>query len=142
MKSIKYNTDELEIDLQLRGQITLLQGNTAAGKSYLFNVLKGMDCTDNLYFINYNMATGNENVKAIVDYITNNSDKVILIDQSDDIFELHPELEETIAEDYKNQYIIIGRNPELIINPSCVSELHIENRKATLHYLFPEPLTR
>lgn len=62
------------------------QGNTAAGKSYLFNVLKGMDCTDNLYFINYNMATGNENVKAIVDYITNNSDKVILIDQSDDIF--------------------------------------------------------
>ena len=52
----------------------------------MFNVLKGMDCTDNLYFINYNMATGNENVKAIVDYITNNSDKVILIDQSDDIF--------------------------------------------------------
>jgi len=118
MKSIKYNTDELEIDLQLRGQITLLQGNTAAGKSYLFNVLKGMDCTDNLYFINYNMATGNENVKAIVDYITNNSDKVILIDQSDDIFELHPELEETIAEDYKNQYIIIGRNPELIVIPA------------------------
>jgi len=64
------------------------------------------------------MATGNENVKAIVDYITNNSDKVILIDQSDDIFELHPELEETIAEDYKNQYIIIGRNPELIVIPA------------------------
>lgn len=135
MERIKYKTANLDIDLELRGPVVVVQGNTSTGKSYVFETLRRMKKTDNLYFISYDLSAGDKNIDYLVKFITESDGLCIILDQADELLEAYEKLLIAICKDVKNQYVLIGRNPEVMTSPDCIAELKIENKKATLKYL-------
>lgn len=140
MQHLKCKYAEFNIDLELRSRCTIICGNTATGKTYLFDTLRNIENLENTYFINYNSVKNIENYNAAVDYIKRSSNKIIIIDQADDIQEINDEIMYEINMDNDNTYIIIGRAPELNYSYSDVAELIIEDNEFRLEYLLPEPI--
>lgn len=68
--------------------------------------------------------------------------KVIIIDQVDDIQRIDDTIMYTINTDINNSFILIGRAPLITYNISNMAELHIENGKIIFEYMFDEPMAK
>lgn len=140
MQQLKCKSGEFEIELSLRSRCTVICGDSASGKTFLFDILRDIETLQNVYLINYNYVKNIENYKAAIDYIKRNTGKIIVIDQIDDIQSINDDIMYAINMDDKNTFIVIGREPALIYNYSDVAELDIKDNKFTLNYLMPESM--
>ena len=139
-KQLTLQTSELFIDLEFRGRRTIIQGDSGTGKSYVFDLLNFESKDENIIFINLELVYNIGNFNLIYNALKNIKNSLIFIDNANDIFELYPKFEDLVDEDYNNQYVIIGRAPQIQYNISNMAELKISDGKARLEYLFPEPL--
>lgn len=136
---IKVESGDFNIELLLRDKITVITGNSATGKSFLYKKIDDANI-DNIIPIDYRAVKNRERYNGILDRIKNAKDKVIVIDQADDVQRLYPELTDVIDNDLYNRYIIIGRNPRIIYRPSNLAEMNISDNIIKINYLFKEPL--
>lgn len=141
MRRLRCKNNEFEIDLSLRGKCTIICGDSATGKTFVYELLQDTEDLKDVYFINFNSVKGTENFNAAVDYIKTHRDKIIVIDQADDVQDVSDEIMYAINTDYnRNTYIVIGRAPKLVYRMQDVAELRMQDNKFTLNYLCPEPI--
>ena len=124
-------------DLELRGNLIVVDGFSGSGKTYFFNSLrnakysefatnvKGVEL-EKVEFVNIF-------TKHIFSYIKSEVGKLFVIDNADTI--LTRELAEYIGWDNKNQYIIFSRASwPFGISPNYFAHLVDKNGKRTLEY--------
>ena len=102
--------DYIDVDIELKKRRTTLCGNSAIGKSYLYNVIEQYAQEERLENI---ICLDIENVDINDPYYTLEKLKklkegLVIIDQADDIFRAQ-EIEEYVTYDRDNFYLIIGR---------------------------------
>lgn len=138
--TLSFKALEFDIDLSLRGDITILTGDTASGKSFLYYLLTRSNA-DNIMCINYESVILKSNYKAILNEIKSSTNKIIVIDQADDIQQLDDSIMYAINTDTSNnKFIVIGRAAKVGYNISNIAEVKVENQKVKLEYIAPEPL--
>ena len=94
------------VDFTLTNNIILIMGDSGTGKSVIFSILQeAASSDDRIVPISYM-----DKNKDIERQIRVQSGKIILVDNADVL--LTDELRKYIAFDSKNQYIILGRNPQ------------------------------
>lgn len=102
--------DYIRVKLQLKQRMTVLNGDSATGKSYLYNIIeqyameekrKDIICIDIDNF-------DSDKPETTIDKISQLKDGIIAIDQADDIL-INKRLREYVMSDKKNYYIIMGR---------------------------------
>lgn len=140
MNKLAVKLDELEIDFELRSTKTVVQGDSATGKTYVYELLHSEYGISSLFFINYHDVEAESNAKMICETLRKMRNKIIIIDQANDVFDTCSELENIVDRDINNHYILMGRTLRIHHNISDMAELEIKNGKASLKYLFPLPL--
>lgn len=135
------------IELYLRSKFTVIGGDSASGKTFLFNLLKNMDTTENandienIVLINYDFVKSKGNYNAMVDIIKGSQNKLFVIDQADAIQRKNDAMMLAINLDSgHNTFILIGRQPAITYNISDLCHLKIEKDKISLVYDFDEPI--
>lgn len=94
------------IDFTFTNNLTILTGESASGKSATFSFIKEcMAINPNILCLNY--LDYQKNIKEI---ISKEKEKLIVIDNADIL--LDHETRKYISLDARNQYLIIGRNPQ------------------------------
>lgn len=111
MKNLEFTyMDYIKVNLQLKQKMTVLNGDSATGKSYLYNILeqyameekrKDIVCID---IDNFDP----DKPENTIEKIRQVEDGIIAIDQADDIL-INKRLRDYIMSDKKNYYIIMGR---------------------------------
>lgn len=140
MKDI-FKSRGYEIELELRSPITVVNGDSATGKSFFYYLMSRVKGRDDIICINYESTRPKANYDALVKIVENSNNKMIIIDQADDIQRENDSLMYAINTDKgNNTFIVIGRSPKLIYNVSDIAEIKIGNNKIKLEYSFPEPL--
>lgn len=116
------------VDFQIDNNITFIKGDSGVGKSAVFSFLEEMAAEDKrIKCFNYL-----DIKKQYTSSIKRSNGKLFVIDNADLL--LNNEMRKYIALDDKNQYIIIGRNPEgLLLNYDELCELasHTEGEITT-----------
>ncbi len=141
MKKLLVKSEEYEIELDLRSNITVITGDTATGKSFFYDKMRRVEDRDDIVCINYESIRPKANYDAMVNYIKQSEHKIFVIDHADDIQRKDDTLMYAINTDYgTNTFIVIGRRPKLIYNMSDIAEIDVSNNKIRLEYSFPEPL--
>jgi hypothetical protein len=140
MKDINLKSGDYTIELNLRSDITIITGDTATGKTFLYNKIKDADNTEDIILINYDFVKTKGNYDAMVDCIKRSMNKLFVIDNADAIQRKDDTIMLAINNDLNNTFIVIGRHPELIYNISDMAEVNISDNKITLNYIFDEPL--
>lgn len=135
MKNIEFRyLDAIDVDIKLRQKITVLGGNSATGKTYIFNIIKAYSTEEeinNILCLNINdFGAGN-----MLQRIKEVSNGIILIDQADDTLK-DEEINKAILTD-DNYYILMGRN--LLVNKRYSEKAapKIENKKLSIRYMLP-----
>lgn len=141
MKELLIKSGEYEINLNLRSNMTIINGETATGKSFFYDKMRRVEDRDDIICINYENVRPKANYDAMVNTIKQSKDKIFVIDQADDIQRKDASLMYAINMDSgTNTFIVIGRKPKLIYNMSDIAEMDISNNKIKLKYSFDEPL--
>lgn len=142
MKIVNTIVNDKTINLELRDSITVICGDSATGKTYLYETLRDAENTENMYFINYNSVKTSENYQSAIDYLKTKNNKLIIIDQADDVQELYNgEIMEEISINTNNHYfIIIGRQPNLSYFYSDMANIVVKDNTIYLEYIAEEPL--
>ena len=86
--------DELEINFELRSNKTVIQGDSATGKTYVYQLLHSDYKEDDLFLINYYDIEMKNKAKIICNALKEMRNKIIIIDQANDVFEECSELED------------------------------------------------
>ena len=95
-----------QINFVLTNNITILMGNSGIGKTAVFSFIQEcMAVNPQIFCLNYL-----EREKDIKKILEETAGKLIVIDNADIL--LDKESRKYISLDEKNQYLIIGRNPE------------------------------
>ena len=118
-----------DVDLLLDNNITFINGDSGVGKSAVFSFIQEMMIENkNIRCLNY--LDENKNYKNI---IKRSKGKLFVIDNADLL--LDDKLREYIALDYKNQYVIIGRNPKgLALNQDEIYEITSEKNNGRIKF--------
>lgn len=142
MKTVTAVVNDKNINLKLRDSITVICGDSATGKTYLYETLRDAENTENMYFINYNSVKTSENYQSAIDFLRNKSNKLIIVDQADDVQDLYNgEIMEEININTNNHYfIIIGRQPNLSYFYSDMANVVVKDNTISLEYIADEPL--
>ena len=132
--------DNTEFDIELRGNLIVVDGFSGQGKTYFFNSLRnakyseydanvnGVDL-DKIVFINI-LTKGLVN---LLSFIKEEQGKLIIIDNADIV--LTREIAEYIGWDNRNQYIIFSRaNWPFHISPNYFTKMVKFNGKHVLKY--------
>lgn len=137
-KSLKFiSEDGLDINLFLRGNRVIVEGDSATGKTYLWKQLN-VEEAETVYPVCFENVKNNNSYEAILRFISENRGLIIVIDQANDIFKVRPSFIHFINCDEHNQYILFGRDLKIAYNLSEVATLEIKNEKATLKYKFSD----
>lgn len=141
MKHIKFKIEPYNIDILLKKRITNLCGESATGKSLIYEMLKGYNtmnlnetyvCIDALNMFNID-----------ADSITNKLNKlnntIIIIDQANHFLNNY-KIEQFIRKDYKkeNYYILLGRTLGVVSAMSELAEPVIDGNNISIKYLFED----
>ena len=112
-----------EVDFILDNNITFINGDSGVGKSAVFSFLQEL-ATENKKIRCFNYLDKNKKYSSSIKL---SKGKLFVIDNADIL--LNNEIRRFIALDYKNQYVIIGRNPEgLLLNYDEIYELGSETK--------------
>lgn len=140
-KLLKLKSGEHNIILDLRSNYTVICGDSATGKSFLYQKLKDAENTEDLILFNYDSVKSKGNYNMAVEAIKNSHEKVFIIDQVDDIQDKDDNMMLAINLDAgTNTFILIGRNPAITYNVSDLAEINITDNNITLQYEFEEPI--
>lgn len=120
----------LHFNFDLRGHLTIIDGDTSSGKSMFCELLTLIRCNDDRYadcqVFSYKYPFSLEILKAL-------KNKLIIIDNGDIL--LNEGIVEYIAGDYNNQYIIIARQPfDFGVSPNYYAEIQEKDNKFYLEY--------
>lgn len=100
------------LNFDFTNNITILTGSSATGKTASFSFMREcMAVNPNIMCINYQ-----DYYKNIKKMISEETGKLIVIDNADIL--LDDDTRKYISMDYKNQYLIIGRNPKNLFTTS------------------------
>ncbi|MCM1125406.1 MAG: ATP-binding protein [Lachnospiraceae bacterium] len=135
MENLKARHTTFAVEFHFTNNITLLMGDSGMGKTLVFGILQELSATDKkIVCINY-LDINKEIEKEIVKM----SGKLIVIDNADVILNDH--MRKLIAFDNKNQYLIIGRNPQnLLVTKENLFELNQEKTGNIIFYSLKEYL--
>lgn len=141
MKQIKLQTLQYNVDITLKGWLTILCGESATGKSFIYNTI------NNYKFINNTcdyVCIDVDNIKnkeymSVINLLKNTKDGIIIIDQANHILRVN-EILEFIRKDYDsgNYYLLIGRTLPIGIDSYEFAEPIIENNIISIEYLFED----
>lgn len=137
-KSLKFKSEDgLDINLFLRGNRIVVEGDSATGKTYLWKQLNTQEA-ENVYPICYENIKNNNSYEAILKFISGSKGIIIVVDQANDVFRLRPDFVAFIDCDENNQYILLGRDLGIEHNLSEVATLEIKEGTAVLNYKFSD----
>ena len=124
------------IDLELKERITILSGNSASEKTYIFNSIKKyvkQNNDNNIVCINSDSI---HYANAIIERLKTIKNGLIIIDQANEVLK-NKELTEFIRKDFesKNNYILIGRSLSLNTKYTELAEPDITENKISIKYL-------
>lgn len=140
MKHIKLESMGYKIDLKLRDRVTVINGESGSGKSFLYQLISRVPNLDNVLCINYESIRVKANYYGILNTLREIKNSIVIIDQADDIQREHMEIMEAVDNDNNNTFIIMGRNPKVMCNISDIAEMNIHDKTVEIKYSFPEPL--
>lgn len=122
-----------EVDFVFENNITFINGDSGVGKSAVYSFLQEL-ATENKKIKCFNYLDKN---KRYTSTIKQSKDKLFVIDNADIL--LNNEIRQYIALDYKNQYVIIGRNPEgLMLNYDEIYELGSETKDGRTRFFLKQ----
>ncbi len=141
---ISLSDAEHNFNLELRGQITILLGNSGTGKTFtsesIQTILTDNTVTRNLKQKIYVFLEGND---VSVDILKNTEkDSIIILDDATEIILNNSELRFFIERDIDRTYLIIYRSTEHLLNLGCTPaniatmEYDIDSRTFTLGYKY------
>lgn len=155
---IQYESDSdiQNAHLILRGRITLVRGNSGVGKTYLVELLYKTKSAlhDNIASVKINVdinslfmvTTGNglsiemKDFREITyDVIKKFSNKIIIIDEADQLLEGFDALRKFIEHDTNNIYVLICRDSNLLnlgVTPANIATAVINNGVLELDYKY------
>lgn len=111
MKELKFTyMDYIDVTLKLKNKKTVLNGNSATGKSYLYSIIeqyKQEEKRKDIICLDVNNVDIDD-TSNVIEKIKKLDDGIVVIDQADDIL-TDKNLYETIINDNKNYYIIMSR---------------------------------
>ena len=116
--NLKTTHTSYDVDLELENNITFISGESGVGKSAVYSFFQELS-TENKKIRCLNYLDQNKRYKNI---IKQSRSKLFIIDNADLL--LDTKIRQYIATDTKNQYVIIGRNPEgLMLTKDEIYEL-------------------
>lgn len=134
VQEIKIDNEQNCVDIKLRGSIVVIRGASAIGKSLLVGAIKrqiaklkarkgGFDeLYSNIVIFDYQ----NEKISDIQNY----KEKLIIIDNADELLSGAEDIVEFINNDLSNQYLLIGRSiGGLHTTPNYIGHINIEQGK-------------
>jgi hypothetical protein len=111
MKKLEFRyMDLIDVSIHLRTRRTILNGDSATGKSYIFNIIKQYAeevNRDDILCLDTNNVD-ERHIDLTIERIRRVKSGIVVIDRSDNILN-NPDLYDYIMSDYDNYYIIIGR---------------------------------
>lgn len=130
IKRLQVSDRDVSFDLELRGGIVLIGGDSGTGKSYLVNLVndrieEGAISDDEICVVHKDNEKGFRQCK----------NKLVIIDRADDI--LDQDDVDFINQDMYNQYLIMTRHRfEFFVSPNYIATLqHDSNNHFTLKYM-------
>lgn len=138
MKNIKFTVHPYSIDINLRKRITEVCGDSATGKSFiyeLFNSYKVLNKDTGFLCLDAN----NINEANILDKLKSIENGVIVIDFANHILN-YKNIASFIRKDFRrnNNYILFGRNLSVTSALSELAEPLIEGNNVSIRYSFEE----
>ncbi len=103
--------DIINVHIELKGNYTVLIGNSATGKSYIYETISQHvteNSEENIYCFNIDNVDDSR-PQIIIDKLKELNDAIIFIDQADSIFS-NTEIRDYVESDRNNYYIIASRN--------------------------------
>lgn len=140
MYKLELKLKSINIDFELRSKKTIINDNSASGKTYLFNLIHKEYSGSDILLLNYHGVEIPAKAKIICNGLKSFQNKIVIVDQASEVFNQCEKLQDIVSTDLNNHYILMGRSLDVIANASDLAELHIENKRATINYLFPLPL--
>ena len=101
--------DFIDVDIELKQHYTVINGDSATGKTYMYEVISQYALENNSDDIICITLDNCLDSTSIIDKIKNKNEAIIIIDMADSIFSRSPEIKEFIEQDRKNYYIIMSR---------------------------------
>lgn len=132
VKTLNVKVDKIEFNLVFHTRITLIQGDSGTGKTYLYtNIFQKalMENSSNIVFINYETYL-NGMIKTTLNTLKN---KLIIIDNADSILDESDKWQITC--DFNNQYILFMKKFGCLkLSAYSYTKLVIDNNKRYLSY--------
>ena len=132
----QYRDDKRNIDVNVEfrdnGNKIVLVGDSGDGKTLL---LESLAEKYNGLFIDGYSDSSELRVSSIVDFINKYTDKLILIDDGDDLFQDNA-LRYAVDLDNRNKYIIAGRDIQLkSLNPASIAIIEHDKNNISVDYI-------
>lgn len=111
MKEVKFvYMDFINVDIKLRQRITVLNGNSSTGKSYLYNIIKEYvqeKKIKNILCLDVNNASG-DNAQYTLNKLEKIKNGIIIMDYADNLL-ADNEIYDYVMSDMENYYMLLGR---------------------------------
>ena len=135
MKQIKFEAYDMKVDITLKDLITILDDDTATGKTYIYNIIKMYsDMNKESKILCLNRAFKNMSEELLIQYIEQSKAEIVVIDNANSLIN-NKKVTDFICLDRERYYLLIGRS--LYVNTK-VSELAypvINNNNISIEYL-------
>lgn len=140
--SFKFKKNGYDIKLKFNSRITLIQGDSGTGKTYIYQILDTVRIAKEYNnIVCYNSRYLSNEHASLLDKIQNLKDKLIVIDNAEII--LGSKERKYIMMDHSNQYIIFGRDVTgLGLSERCIGELRTKRNSIELVYPLYEKLLK
>ena len=132
IQNMQIKSEDIVFELKLRSRLTLIYGDSGAGKSFLYKLMldKARAEMDSRFIFFNHMVPDKKFIKT---EILTQKDKVFVIDDADVI--LDNELRSLISVNTSNQYIIFTHSIDgYTLGKKNIAELKIKNNKGILEY--------
>lgn len=137
--SSKFKGTVYTIDLVFRDTKAIIMGESASGKSLIYQLIDDEQNEGSLEAVCYNYKSISKLKQDMETGHLNYSGKLVVFDNADMLFDRVPNIVEEINLNVDNNYLIFARNaPGLDTSPNMIGTLNFEDNKYTIQYTYPE----
>ena len=130
MKRVNCKVGKFTVDFELRNRITVIEGDSATGKSFVCFLLRQINNGESI-ILNLDLLKSVGGADMVQPLLNLESNKVIIIDQAKEIELEFPNFLNTIFKS-NNFFLVIGRG--LWLQCGSYADLKFNNDKFTLEY--------